>query len=197
MKKLKFIKIFFSPFKRPKLKWYFGRVKIGTPYFLPRRWVKPSSKEVKKLALKEFKKWEERRSLYPEIRYKSYDDFYNELKTSQISKPKKIGFDLVGLGYKTKWSNTDYRFEWGPLISFVFFGLQVAVMVTTEYPNHYWESWLYYENDTDKTKSIKERIEQCRKEFSQTYVSSVKGNRIETDYYNLILKQRWVKKVKK
>lgn len=189
MRKLTFIKSFFSPFKRPKLKWYFGKVKIGTPYFLPRRWVKPSKSEIEKLSIKNFEEWEIKRSRYPKLRRRTYDDFYSELENSKIFKPKKIGFDLVGLGYKTKWSNTDYRFEWRPLISFVFFGLQIVVMVIPEHENHYWEAWLFYENDTDKTKSPKERVEQCKKEFSQTYTTlSKEEGRKEIDYYDLILK---------
>jgi len=39
MKRFEYIKAFNSPFKRPKLKWYFGKIAIGTPYFYPRRWV--------------------------------------------------------------------------------------------------------------------------------------------------------------
>lgn len=35
--------------------------------------------------------------------------------------PKRIGFDFVGLGWKTKWSEDDFRFEWAPVWSFVFF----------------------------------------------------------------------------
>ena len=42
MNRFNYIKVFNSPFKRPKLKWYFGKIAIGTPYFFPRRWVKPS-----------------------------------------------------------------------------------------------------------------------------------------------------------
>lgn len=35
MNKFKFLKVFISPFKRPKLKWYFGKVAIdGKPYIL-------------------------------------------------------------------------------------------------------------------------------------------------------------------
>ena len=30
---------FNGPFKRPKLKWYFGEITLGVPYFYPRRWI--------------------------------------------------------------------------------------------------------------------------------------------------------------
>jgi hypothetical protein len=189
MKKLTFIKSFFSPFKRPKLKWYIGRVKIGTPYFLPRRWKNPSHKEARKLALKKYREWVVMFERNSKLKHRPYQNFYDEVMRSQIAVPKKIGFDFVGLGYKIKWSDTDYRFEWSPLISFVFFGLQIAIMVIPEHQNHYWEAWLFYENDTDKTKSPKERIKQCKEEFSMKYTTSSKEEgRKEIDYYDLILK---------
>jgi hypothetical protein len=106
--------------------------------------------------------------------------------------PKKVGFDFVSLGYKTKWTNTDYRFEWAPRISFVFFGYQIAATVITVNCDKYWEAWLYYENHTNKKKSKKERIDQCRKKFSQTYISYYPDGREEIiDYYNLILRKKY------
>lgn len=109
------------------------------------------------------------------------------------SVPKKIGFDYCDLGFKTKWSDTDYRFEWSPTLSFVFFGYQLALMVTTDNPDKYWEAWLYYQNNTDKTKSQRERIEQCKKEFPLTYSVYKQGQEKETiDYYRLILKKKYI-----
>ena len=125
MKKLTFIKSFFSPFKRPKLKWYIGRVKIGTPYFLPRRWKNPSHKEARELALKKYREWGLKLLDNPKLRSRSYQEFYDEIMRCKIAVPRKIGFDFVGLGWKTKWSSKDIRFEWSPLISFVFFGTNV------------------------------------------------------------------------
>ncbi len=147
-----------SPYKPFKLEWYFGKVKIGTPYFLPRKWVKdPENPKYLK------------------------------------SVPKKIGFDFVGLGWKTKWTNVDYRFEWPPVWSFVFFGYQIAVTVKAPEEFSYWESWLYYEKNTDKNKSKKERIEQCRKEFPLTYIRYSKEGEEKVDYYEKILKNRYLK----
>ena len=188
MKKLTFIKTFFSPFKRPRLKWYFGKVAIGTPYFYPRRWKSPTKKEAEEMALKKYKEWGLKKLNYDKIRIPPYEDIYNDIMRSQIAIPKKIGFDFVGLGYKTKWTDTDYRFEWSPIFSFVFFGLQIAVMVIPPEQNHYWEAWLYYENNTDKTKSSKERIKQCKEEFSMQYRVSKDGVETKIDYYDLILK---------
>lgn len=192
MKRFNFLKAFNSPFKRPKLKWYFGRVKIGTPYFLPRRWVKISKEKAHEITLEKIKEFEERSKKHPEYNYiPRYEDMYKDVINSHHAVPKKIGFDFVGLGYKTKWSNTDYRFEWSPLISFVFFGLQIAVMVIPEHQNHYWEAWLFYENDTDKTKSKKERIEQCKKEFSLTWTRSNGETKETINYYDKILKKKY------
>jgi hypothetical protein len=103
--------------------------------------------------------------------------------------PRKVGFDFCGLGWKTKWEETDYRFEWSPVLSFVCFGYQIALTVYSEHGDHYWTSWLYYERDTDKTKSKKERIEQCRKDFPLTFtVYSTNGVKEVVDYYPKILK---------
>ena len=86
MKNFTYLKSFFSPFKTPKIKFYIGKIKHGTPYFYPRKWIND----------------------------KERPGFLKAV-------PKKIGFDFVDLGWKTKWTETDYRFEWGPLWSFVFF----------------------------------------------------------------------------
>ena len=110
--------------------------------------------------------------------------------------PKKLGFNYCGLGWKTKWTDTDYRFEWSPILSFVFFKWQIALIVSANHPSHYWEGWLYYENDTDKTKSQKERIKQCIDEFPQKYKSYYPDGTEELiDYYNLILKRKYTQKI--
>jgi len=104
-------------------------------------------------------------------------------------KPLTVGFSYCSLGYKTKWTDTDYRHEWNPVLSFVFFGYQLALTFYSPYRSHYWEAWLYYEYATDKTKSKRERIEQCRKEHNQTW--TVAGGSI--DYYEFILKPKYLK----
>ena len=152
-KKFMFLKALNSPFKPFKLKWYIGKIAIGTPYFYPRKWIQSKEK-----------------------------------KNYLTPIPKKIGFDFVELGWKTKWSDTDYRFEYSPLISFVFLKWQIAVIFSAPEPDHYWTSWLYYENNTDKSKSKKERIEQCKNEFPQNWISYKNGDKIKINYYNLILK---------
>jgi len=149
-----FITYFNTPFVRPKLKFYFGEVAIGTPYFFPRRAIKDPDKP-------------------------GYLKFI----------PKKIGFDIVDLGWKTKWSQ--YRFEWSPVISFVFFKWQIAITIVAPEQHHYWESWLYYQYDTDKTKSKLERAHQCQKEYTQKWTSTKNGVSVTTDYYDIILKKKY------
>ena len=107
--------------------------------------------------------------------------------------PKRIGFDFVDLGWKTKWSSTDMRFEWAPIWSFVFFKYQIAVIWKAPEQDHYWECWLYYELHTDKTKSATERIAQCRKEFPCVWISSKNDVKKRIDYYDLILKKKYLK----
>jgi hypothetical protein len=160
MNKFSYLKAFCSPFKRPKLKWYFGPVAIGTPYFFPRKAIKDPDKP-------------------------GYLKFV----------PKKIGFDFVRLGWKTKWTSTDYRFEWAPLWSFVFFGKQIAVIFKALEQDHYWEAWLYYENHTDKSLSKEERIELCKKNFPLNYTVSQSGKEgwESIDYYTKILKPKYLK----
>jgi hypothetical protein len=158
MNKFNFLKTYCSPFKPLKLKWYVGKIAIGTPYFYPRRWVKDKDKP-------------------------------GYLKPV----PKKIGFDFLGLGWKTKWSSNDYRFEWAPLMSFVFFKWQIAVVFRAVEQEHYWEMWLYYENDTDKSKSKADRIEQCRIENPQIWSAFRNGVEEKIDYYDRVLRKKYIK----
>jgi hypothetical protein len=110
------------------------------------------------------------------------------------AKPLKVGFSYCGLGWKTKYE--DFRYEWGPILSFVFFGYQIALMVGFRdrgAVDHYWEAWLYYEYNTDKTKSKRERIEQCRKEAPATWTRYSDGKEEVIDYYQRILKPKYLK----
>jgi len=108
--------------------------------------------------------------------------------------PKKIGFDFVGLGWKTKWSDTDYRFEWNPVWSFVFFKWQIAVIVNAPIEHHYWEAWLYYERDTDKSKPKEERIQICMNEFPLICTVWENGKEpYKVNYYKDVLKNKYLK----
>lgn len=150
---MNWFKIYWSPFKFFFPKFYIGKIRYGTPYFFPRRWIK------------------------------------NKENGGRHSVEKTIGFDFVGLGWKTKWDT--YRHEWSPIWSFVFFKWQIAIIFLPPHQEHYWECWLYYVYDTDKTKSKKERIEQCKKENPCVWIVSNKGKQERIDYYPLILKSKY------
>jgi len=181
---LKWLKVLNSPFKPFSVRFYAGKTQIGTPYFLPRKWVKYTDEDAKTAAIKAMGD--------SRLVQKSMDEWYNEYKRYNKAVPLKVGFSYCGLGWKTKWTDTDFRYEWGPVLSFVFFGYQIALMVGHKHSSHYWEAWLYYEYATDKTKSKRERIEQCRKEFNQTWTVSSMGKEEVVDYYQHILKTKYL-----
>ena len=203
MKKLKYIledlrwlKVLNSPFKPFKIKLYAGKTQIGIPYFLPRKWVKATPELRKKAALDKIKSEERYNKSNPEYarKIKSFEELYNERKNYKFPVPLTVGFSYCGLGWKTKFG--DYRYEWGPILSFVFFGYQIALMIgfkDKDKVDAYWESWLYYEYNTDKTKSKRERIAQCRKKAPQTWSRFNKdGTKTTTDYYEHILKSKYL-----
>lgn len=186
LKQLSWLKAFASPFKRPKIKFYIGKIALGTPYFLPRKWVKFTDKDAYNKAVEET----QNENL---IHYgKNPLDLIASYKGYSRPVPKKVGFDFVSLGWKTKWDN--YRHEWNPIWSFVFFKWQIAIMFIPENDCHYWESWLYYENDTDKTKTKEERIIECMEKAPQMWSrwNTDSGKKITIDYYTLILKKEYI-----
>jgi len=191
---LKWLKVLNSPFKPFNVRFYAGKTQIGTPYFLPRKWVKATPELAKKAALETIKfekQWNERNPKYAR-KIKSYEEIYQEKLTYRFPVPLKVGFSYCGLGWKTKWTNTDFRYEWGPVLSFVFFGYQIALTVGHKHSSHYWEAWLYYEYATDKTKSKRERIDKCKKECNQTWTVSSMGKEEVIDYYQRILKTKYL-----
>ena len=189
-----YLRVYISPFKAPKLKWYCGKIAIGTPYFFPRKWVKATPERAHQATLEHIKSTEEFNERNPQYtrRIKPYDEIFADKIKCSYAVPKKIGFDFVRLGWKTKWDS--YRHEWNPLISFVFFKWQIALMMIPDHDTHYWESWLYYTKETDKWDNISNRITQCRVKAPQTWTSYSKGEEQTTDYYDLILKNKWQRK---
>ena len=159
----------FSPFKPLTIKWYVGKIAVGVPYFFPRKWVKGNNRLITLAVTSEItaqKKWNELNPKYAR-KIKSFEELFNEKKNYSFAVPLKVGFSYCSLGYKTKWSPTDFRYEWPPIFSFVFFGYQIAASIGPKDKNtvdQYWTAWLYYEYATDKTKSKRERIKQCREE---------------------------------
>ena len=186
LQRFRWIKALWSPFKPFKIGFYAGKLAIGTPYFFPRKWVKYTEEDIQEA----MEKHRTNKNYVQHIDSKLYDMYKNYSKAVPI----KVGFDWCSLGYKTKWSDTDFRFEWNPVFTFVFFGYQLALTVYSPYYDHYWTSWLYYEYATDKTKSKRERVEQCRKELNQTWTSSRHNEEpVTTDYYTKILKSKYLK----
>jgi len=191
IKDLDFLRVYNSPFKAPKLKWYCGKIAIGTPYFFPRKWVKGTPKLIHDAVLKHIEIEKRYNELNPNHArtIKSYNELYEERKSYSYAVTKKIGFDFVRLGWKTKWDS--YRHEWNPLISFVFFKWQIAVMMIPDHDSHYWESWLYYTRETKGTTA--ERIALCRQLAPQIWTRhNGDGTKETTDYYDLILKKKWL-----
>lgn len=154
MGKFTFLKSYFSPFKPIKPILYIGGIKVGTPYFLPRKW-------------------------------KSFDGYRKAF-------PKKIGFDFVSLGWKTKWEHDDIRFEWNPIWSFVFIKWQICLIFAPKEQSKYWEAWVYYEYYTDKNLSKKDRISQCINKFPRTFIKYSNDTEETIDYYPLILKSKYI-----
>jgi len=192
---LRFIKALWSPFKPFGLKFYFGKVRIGTPYFYPRRIVKFTEQDA-------IEKAKEMMAKHPNVapKHKTFEEWVEHYRGFNKAVPRKIGFDFVRLGWKTKWDEDDYRFEWAPLLSFVFFGLQIAVSVRAPHQDYYWEAWLYYEYSTDHRLPKWIRVRQCREKFPMRYTIYHKSKetweteREETvDYYELILRNKYLK----
>ena len=189
LQSLRWIKALWSPFKPFKVSFYAGKTQVGIPFFYPRKWVKATNRRATEAALEEIEKQKKWNELNPEYarKIKSFEEIFQEKMKCSFAVPLKVGFSYCSLGWKTKYDN--FRYEWNPVLSFVFFGYQIALTVYSPYRSHYWEAWLYYEYATDKTKSKRERIEQCRKEHSQTW--TVTGGTI--DYYEFILKPKYLK----
>jgi hypothetical protein len=185
-----FLRAYNSPFKAPKLKWYCGKIALGVPYFFPRKWVKATPERAHQATLDCIKSTEEFNKRNPKYTrsIRPYDEIFANKMNSSYAVPKKIGFDFVPLGWKTKWDS--YRHEWNPMISFVFFKWQIALMFIPEHDMQYWESWLYYTRETKGTTA--ERVAQCKKEAPCTWTSHSEGKKETTDYYNLILKKKWL-----
>ena len=194
LERFRWVKALFSPFKPFKVGLYMGKTQLGVPYFFPRKWVKATNRRATEAALEEIErqtKWNENNPQYTR-KIKSFEEIFQEKMKCSFAVPLTVGFSYCSLGWKTKYD--DFRHEWNPILSFVFFGYQIALTFYSPYHSHYWEPWLYYEYRTDKTKSKRERIEQCIKEAPETWTSSKHNEEpVTTDYYTKILKQKYLK----
>lgn len=105
--------------------------------------------------------------------------------------PKKlIGFTRCRLGYKTKWTSDDYRFEWNPGFSFVFFDFQIAVSFTHKFPAQYWEGFLYYHFETEG--DTEERLRWAISGFPMIHSASDGENRYIVTYWDKIVRKKYV-----
>lgn len=188
--RFRWVKAMFSPFKPLTIKWYVGKIAVGVPYFFPRKTVKFNEQDIQEAIAKH-------KANKNYVQYNSDHKLYDMYKNYNKFVPLKVGFSYCSLGYKTKWTSSDFRYEWPPIFSFVFFGYQIAATIgpkDASTVSHYWEAWLYYEYATDKTKSKRKRIRQCRKKFPQTWTWTSKDKPSETiDYYERILKPKYLK----
>lgn len=194
LRNFEWMKVYFSPFKPPIPKLYYGKVVVGCPYFFPRVFRKATPKRAIEEALKEIKRVKvhnEKETIY-KLNVKTFSELYEQKLNSSFSQPKKVGFNFVSLGYKTKWSEFDFRHEYNPIWSFVFFKWQIAITFVAEDCSHFWECWLYYTFATDKTKTIKERLEQAKKEFPCVWRSYTENEEIITCYWDKILKSKYL-----
>lgn len=190
-----YLEVLNSPFKGLRLKWYFGKIQHGTPYFLPRKFVKCDMKDA-------LKAWMEM-SINSRIAYEKKDGgrkAWVKNYVTNYTKPvpiKYFGLNSCTLGWKTKWD--DYRYEWSPCYSLVIFGKQLFLTVLPNVGNDimklnvYWEAWLNYRYKTDKTKSKEERLQELFKKHSCTWIQYKDKKEIKTDYYPFILKEKYLK----
>lgn len=186
LERFRWIKALFSPFTPFKVKWYIGKTQVGVPYFYPRKFVKYNEQDIQTA----IEKHKANKNLVLVTDKQLYDMYKNYTK----SVPLKVGFNMCGLGWKTKWDEYDFRHEWNPVISFVFFGYQIAVTFYHPHHSHYWESWLCYEYRSDKNKPNRKRIGYCRRKCPQKWSSGKGDNKVITDYWDLILKPKYQKR---
>jgi hypothetical protein len=191
LRKFEWMKIYFSPFKPPKPKLYIGKTAVSTPFFYPRVWKKATHPRAIDAAIKRIEEIinHNKRNEY-KLREQSFGELYNRYINSSFPQPKKIGFDVCNLGWKTKFDS--FRFESNPVWSFVFFGYQIAITFVLENDMHSWEAYLAYEYDTDKSKSAEERIKQARKKHPNIWTRYDKGVKTTVDYWDLAIKKRYL-----
>lgn len=137
---------------------------------------------------------------YP--RHMIYD---RKTKTYKFKTAKWFKIDLIGLGWKTKWHETDFRFETPPIFSIVIFNRQFYTELRPKLPantpeygyffivDEYWELLLYYGYIKNNIKTKKEALQKLyQHNIGKFVVSSFKnGKTIEKsiNVYDWILKK--------
>lgn len=186
-KGFEWMSVYFSPFKPIIPRLYIGKVAIGTPYFLPRKWVKYTYKDALNKAEEFLKKHPQSSELVP------FDKLVDSYKNYSKAVPLKIGFSFCGLGWKTKWRSDDFRHESNPVWSFVLLGYQIALIFAPENDCHYWESFLAYSKETDKSLSWKERIDDCRERYPQLWSQYSGEEKTTIDYWDEVIKKDYLR----
>lgn len=189
--KYSFLLVLFSPLKGLKLKFYFGKIAVGTPYFLPRKFVKCDIEDA-------YKAWEEMSDFQRTraLETRSMGDWithYTKSYTKGVP-VKWFHIHFTTLGWKTKWD--EFRHEWNPLLSIVLLNRQFVMFILPnvdfERSDSYWEIWLYYHFRTDKELSKTERLKQVFKQHSCTWISSKDGVDTTVDHYLHVLKNKYI-----
>jgi len=192
LKDLEWLKVYFSPFKFFLPKLYIGKTAIGVPYFLPRRWVKATHEKALEATLKhikETKEFNEKNSDYKRV-VKSFGEIYDAKMKCTYSVPLKVGFSFCSLGWKTKWGS--FRHEYNPVWSVVCFGYQIALIFRPDDDMQYWECFLSYTYDTDKSKSPQDRLKEAKEKHPCIWTSYEGENEITTDYWTKVIKNKYV-----
>lgn len=192
-KDLEWMKVYFSPFKPPIPRLYIGKVAIGTPYFLPRVWRKATPERAHKAVEDYIKREENYNKLNPDYarKIKPYNEVFAEKMKYSYAVPLKVGFSSCGMGWKTKFNS--FRHEHNPVWSFVFFGYQIALIFRPEDDIHYWECFLAWEYDTDKSKSPQERLKEAKEKHRCTWTSYSNEEKITTDYWTKVIRKKYLK----
>lgn len=188
-KDLSWLRIYFSPFKPFLPKLYIGKTAIGLPYFLPRKMVKATPERAHKAVEDYIEREESYNKLNPNSarKIKPYDEVFAEKMKYSYAVPLKVGFSSCSLGWKTKYDS--FRHEFNPVWSFVFFGYQIALIFRPEDDCHFWECYIAFEYDTDKSKSPKERLKEAIKKHPCTWTSHSDKGKITTDYWTKVIKE--------
>ena len=178
-----YLKTYNSPFKPLQLRWYFGKIAQGVPYFLPRKWVKYTKEDCNREACIAIVK--------NKVIKKTVEEWEKYFENYSKAIPIKFGFSSCGLGWKTKYDS--YRFEYAPRWSFVAFGYQLCLTFYVENEDHYWESFLAYHYETYKSLSWQERIKISKEKYPQIWTTHYgSGEEETTDYWAKILKPKYL-----
>lgn len=108
---------------------------------------------------------------------------------------RRLGFDYNHLGWKTKFSDYDVRFEWSPSYSFIILGYQLNVSFLPNIDSNidpYWEAWIIYNYKTNKKYTKKERLKHVFENYNCTWSWSKNGEKYKEDHYLNILSNKWI-----